>query len=299
MVLVWGCAACAPPEPEPAVVDFAYTDRYTEMQAICGWAEYRATYAEEVHSFEGPNDMDIPAYPSEACVDRVLEDLHVDVEAFLAFDGLESPYGIALDGGPVWHDTFLGNPLSAGRALGLLDHGALEAQRGADLISGGFMTVLDEVAFETGDTGLAAAQYNFLSAAFERVVPADDDGTAAYRPSDGTLLYYEAYGPDTGNLAVMMHEGWHARMGAPHVTCDGNAGIPDAEHQCDVDYEGAFGFGISALAATQAAYTDPWMRDMLRSDAESQMRMINGCLVDGEGLGDTWEVLLDTVFWTE
>ncbi|MEQ1506850.1 MAG: hypothetical protein ABMB14_31775, partial [Myxococcota bacterium] len=81
--------------------------RYAQTRAVCGLEGTEPITAEAYH--------DEPTYPSEACVDAILDDLGADREALLAADDLADPYA-GVRGEPSL-DTVVGTLLGAARAL--------------------------------------------------------------------------------------------------------------------------------------------------------------------------------------
>lgn len=285
-------AGCAPAGGQPVV----YTDQFTAAAEVCQWAEYREeAWAEFGERVDGPRTSDLPSYPSRECVDHVLADLHVDLDNFLAADGLSDPYYVVTEGGAAGVGTFIGGPLAVGRALLMLDYGQEEDLPASPLISPLFAQTMDEVMEQTGVQGFGAAQYNFVTSIVHEVDVLEEDRPpkAFYDAGENRLvLPGELNEYDADCAAIFVHEARHEFPGMGHVQCR----AADRGDHCDEDLGGAVGMTIASLAASLHGLADPYVRGSVAISAWNHLQNVNELVDDDGHLLPGWEAEFDAIF---
>jgi hypothetical protein len=218
--------------------------RFTATHEACGFAprewegvDYQYRHLDEV-------------YPDEACVDRVLADFSADVDAFLAADDLDDPYGVVRGEDEVW-STRLGGLLSAAWALHAYDWGRVEDVRAGPAVDESFV----ERVRDHGDHRVGAALYDYVTDGIVETVPADGDEFVATW-GGGTLSVFRPLAGATG-AAILVHEARHADGGHHHREC------ADGTRACDRDLEGAYGFEAATIAAVLPLVRDEGVADHL------------------------------------
>jgi hypothetical protein len=235
LVLVSAVSGCVPPSPS------AITG------AVCGfppvWLDAAAA-------------ADPPPYPSEACVDAVLDDLSVDLDAVLAADGLADPYGLVR--GEDLGGTAIGSLLWAAHALLAADLGPL-GRLGGEWATGTFASEVSAVRAPGGEDALGAMLYDYV-AANVRSTTIGSRRDAAAGMQRGTLYLYDLPGGIDG-AAVLVHEARH-RAGPDHVLCGG-------ELSCDADRTGSVAFELAVHQAALDAADDETIREIEQSWIEA------------------------------
>lgn len=204
--------------------------RFAPTHEACGFAprewegvDYQYRHLDEV-------------YPDEACVDRVLADFSADVDAFLAADDLDDPYGVVRGEYPVW-STRLGGLLSAAWALHAFDWGDVGELRAGPAVDESFVARVQV----HGDGPVGGALYDYVTDGIAETVPGDGDQYVATW-GGGTLTVFRPLAGATG-AAILVHEARHADGNFRHRECS------DGERACDRDLEGAYGFEAATIAS--------------------------------------------------
>jgi hypothetical protein len=218
----------------------APSPRWSDTRALCGFEP-------------APLDRALTAvFPSEACVDRVLDDLDADRDALLAADGLSDPYGL------VWGEdlegTATGALLSSAHALLTVDLGTRASVNGR-WATPAFRGALDEVARHTGAQETSALLYDYVAHAVHRTTSGEREGALAGLHRRTLFLYDLPFGID--GAAILVHEARHDE-GPDHVWCNGEAG-------CDSDPTGSYGFQMAVHEIARDATRDPWIRKIEQS----------------------------------
>ena len=182
-----------------------------------------------------------PAYPSEACVDAVFDDLGVDRSALLAADRLEDPYGL------VWGEdmagTRVGDLLWAVHPLLALDLGRMGA------IDGRWAGEAFRRAVGGADADpVTQVLYDYAVGEIGATTTEPLDAAAGLR---GRTLVVGELPVGIGGTAVLIHEARH-RRGPDHVSCGG-------EPVCDRTDDGAVGFQLAVHEIAQGRAADELM----------------------------------------
>jgi hypothetical protein len=222
-------------------------------------------------------------YPDDACVDAVLADFGVDVDAFLSADALADPYGY-VRGDSSLASSGLSTVLAPARALLTLDFGGTHLTAN-DLVSSAYVDVVADVAAETGAPDLGAALYDFASSVIVATEPVEDDcGRACFDAETRTLNVRQPVTDGWTPGVVLVHEARH--YWGSHGDC------PDGGGSCDPDASLANGFGLSSmvrLAGRLPTDADPEWRAYLKERIETQMRHILVYLDEDGDLAPEWE----------
>lgn len=257
--------------------DLDYLPRAAETRAVCGW--------------EGGDDgaafLDPYApltYPSEDCVDQVLEDFSVDVGAFLEADGLDDPYGYVRGDGSM-DQARLSLVLGSARGLLRLDYGAVDALDVDALTTRAYVRTLGEVADEAGDDDLGAALYDFATTVIQGIEPLDEEGgRATFQGGSRRVVVRDGLSDGWAPGVVVVHEARHWWGG--HGDC------PSGSGSCDPDATLAHGFGMSSLVRLYENLpedADPDFRAYLLRRIHSQLRHIESYLDEDGALAEEWE----------
>lgn len=256
--------------------DLDYQARAATTREICGWEA----------SMPGMERLDSRValtYPSEDCVDAVLDDFSVDTDEFLTLDGLDDPYGyVRGDGG--LDGARLSLVLGSARALLTLDYGPVDEVEVGDLVTRDYVSTVREVAAETGDEDLGAALYDFATTVITRVRPVDSEGgRASFQGERRTVVVRQGLGDGWCPGVVIVHEARHWWGG--HGDC------PDGQGSCDTDATLAHGFGMSSMYALYARSEDgdPAWRAYLLGRLHTQMRHIETYLDRDGALEPEWQ----------
>lgn len=264
--------------------DIEYQDHWSSTHELCAfadtiqgdrWSGYDALFPDVTEAF----------YPSEACVDAVLNDFSADVDSLLELDGLETPYD-AVYGGRDLFSTRLGVLLASARALLLLDYGTV----GKDLvqkgpISEGYVQEIGEAAEESGVQDLGGAIYNFASSVIERTVGDTSDGRMSFWREEREL--HISAGMKDGFVpgSVLAHEARH--LWSYHTTCQ------DVERTCDSEDDGGYGFALSTFALLERRLDNDRAREILWGRMENHLKRIEPYLDDQGELLPEWRAWLD------
>ena len=282
-------AGCAPPTQSWLVV----TDQFSATYDACGWDDYREQWFGEEWGTqaEAPTGSSIPAYPSTECVDLVLDDFSVDIEAFLEVDEIDDPYVKALDSGKVSVGYRIGAVLAAARSWMLFDQGYTDDLEAGGLIPAAFVDEIVRAGDESGVGSLGASQYNFATSLFEAVRPGEYDqwSKARFSPDPPTMWVRSPWdAADAVCAGLVMHEARHAYSGQAHVECDDNA-----ELLCDDHLDGAIGFGIAARVLAYDSMEDDNLRSEVRLSVHLAMRQVNPMTDDNGEILPAWEAIYD------
>lgn len=278
----------------PKADGLLFHDSYSEMQAVCDWSGYRERYSAFGELLEGPSwaeGVEIPAFPSEACIDRVIEDFGLDVDAFLAADGLSDPYGPAQQPGPIGGGLLISGPLGGIRGLLLMETDDVDDYYGHPLVSDTYVQMLSEVAAQTDATTWSAAEYNFVTTIVQHVQVGDDEADARFDRESGTLYVSEPWCcGDARSQRTLVHEAGHHLH--THVPCDYESAFGS---YCDETYDEAYGMGIASLAVLQAKYSSAEARSLFGDATWGQLHLVHAINPGGTLLPD-WEAKWEEVF---
>lgn len=257
--------------------DLDYLPHAEDTRAVCGWEG-----GSDETAFLDP---DVPlTYPSEDCVDQVLADFSVDVDAFLEADGLDDPYGYVRGDGSMDH-TRLSFVLGSARGLLQLDYGPMDELEINDLTTRAYVRTLGEVADETGDTDLGAALYDFATTVIQGVDPLDaEGGRASFQGRSRRVVVRDGLSDGWAPGVVVVHEARH--WWGSHGDC------PSGKGNCDPDATLAHGFGMSSLVRLYERLpedADPGFRDYLLRRIHGQLRHIETYLDEDGELAEVWE----------
>jgi hypothetical protein len=213
-------------------VGCASPSRWADTRSVCGFTDAPLDAA----SMAAP-----PVYPSEACVDAVLDDFEVDREALLDWDELADPY--ALVRGERDGATAVNDLLWAAHALLTVDLGRLNEVEGT-WVSDTFRRQLAAVGDPIASPPVSALLYDFVTGEVGLTAPgAREDASAGLQ---GRTLWLFDLPAGIDGAAVLVHEARH-RSGPDHLWCRGRP-------MCDVDATGSVGFELAVHElAAQAA----------------------------------------------
>lgn len=264
--------ACARP------LDIQYTDQWTPTGEVCDW--------DTVDDPRG--DMDLwtepagePVYPSEACVDAVLADFHLDTEAFLDIWGIEDLYA-GVYGRSAFDSIALDKVLWSTRLLFAVDLGPVDELHSSSLVHEDYVALVREAAEESGVDTVSAALYNFVTSVVLRTVTgAELDGLCASFTVETRTLILSGMNCGGGFdwVSMLIHEARHA-WNYEHVECIN----PYGHAWCDEELDGGYGFAL-------ATWVQGYNHDAERAEAYryQPFSLMNHCLSLQDELGRVLE----------
>ncbi|MFM2247266.1 MAG: hypothetical protein RL071_3340 [Pseudomonadota bacterium] len=247
-------AACAP--------RVAYRAEAADTRALCG------VDSED----EGALRAAAATLPSRECADAIFDDYNVDVDAFLAADGLDDPYflvGVTADTLPrAQRRSRLALVLLNARGLLMTDYGRLGAVEPGALLAPGLADELHAVAEVTGEDEVGLLLYDLTAGVIERVAPGHREGARAAFGSERRTLWVTLGTGDPWVIgSLFVHEARH--LWDSHGPCPW-----DDQKSCDTDIDGAYGWGLSAKHLAWRHAEDPELRRMLEGDVRMLLHHI-------------------------
>jgi hypothetical protein len=268
--------------------DFDFSNQWKATDLVCGW---ESVDVQSSKLWSDRLDCAEPAYPSEACVDAVLSDFQVDVEAFLEVSDEPDPYRLAREECPQKSAPPLNSLLWGARLLFTLNLGQVADLRPNDLISQSYLDTLQEVARESGVSSVNAALYNLATSVIEETRP-DDPGVdypARFHVGPRTLLMNQT--PSRAGIAdleTLIHEPRHAWR-YNHLDCRN----PYLGESCDETPDGTYGFVISTYYQLFINSPEIWNENSYELEDRLSKNLVHVfTYLDEQGrLQDEWQVL--------
>jgi hypothetical protein len=240
LLVVTGCR-------QPPVVH--YTDQYTATAAACGWGPRPLEIADL--GIQG----DAPILPSDACVDRIVADFNVDVEAFLEADDLPDVYAAAW-GSDYAFVSLTGNFYKGVNGIGVFDRGTVDELEPGPLVSDQFVLDMRQVAEATDQQRVTGALYNYITSVVEDTRPGSNERfKASFTSGTRTLRIHPAgIAMMSGGSGLYAHEVRHLWRGR-HIRCSWIS-----EGLCDETIDDPIGYSVASkfLAWKHTVYTEGW-----------------------------------------